>query len=310
MRVTKIKGFTLIELLVVIAIIAILISLLLPAVQQAREAARRTQCKNNLKQIGLAMHNYHDVNSGLPVAQYGCCWGTWLVGVMPYIDQGNLYNLYVMDRKYGVPVDNARYAHLANLPVTSQRLAVFSCPSDTPNAPITTNGYSITSHNYAVNFGNTAFAQQSTLNGVTFAGAPFQYTATGSPAKNKRFRDINDGTSSTIMVGEVLQGIGRDLRGFSWWGDANQFTTYLPPNSAVPDRIYSSYYCNDQPKQNLPCAVSSSSDPTMFASRSRHEGGVQLVLCDGSVRFVSENFDINLWRATSTARGGEVVSEF
>lgn len=300
------RGFTLIELLVVIAIIAILIALLLPAVQQAREAARRTQCKNNLKQIGLAMHNYHDVHNGLPVAQFSCCWGTWLVGIMPYIDQANQYNRYEFNRKYGIPVDNARYGHAANLPVTTTRFAAYSCPSDTPNSPFS----GITNHNYAVNFGNTGYAQQSTLNGVTFGEAPFRLSDYLAPARNRKFRDITDGLTSTFLVAEVLQGQGNDLRGFAWWGDASQFTTYLPPNSSLPDRIYSSYYCNNLPDRNLPCAASTTSEPTMFAARSRHVGGVQVTMGDGSSRFISENIDIDLYRGLSTAQGSEVLGEF
>jgi len=300
------RGFTLIELLVVIAIIAILIALLLPAVQQAREAARRTQCKNNLKQLGLAMHNYHDVHNGFPVAQFGCCWGTWVVGIMPYIDQANLYNRYEFNRKYVIPIDDARYNHAVNLPVTRTRLAALSCPSDGEFRPFS----NITNHNYAVNFGNTGYAQQATLNGVTFRGAPFAISGHNVPAVNKKFRDITDGTSNTMLVAEVLQGQGSDLRGFSWWGDATQFTTYLPPNSSIPDRIYTLTYCNNQPLQNLPCDVSTATEPTMFASRSRHEGGVQVVLCDGAGRFISENIDLGLWRSISTAWGKEVVGEF
>jgi len=300
------QGFTLIELLVVIAIIAILIALLLPAVQQAREAARRTQCKNNLKQLGLAMHNYHDVNKGFPVAQYSCCWGTWVVGIMPYIEQTNLYNQYNFNNKYGVPVDNARYNHGTNLPVSTTRIAALSCPSDSPNAPFS----NITCHNYAVNFGNTGYAQQANLNGVVFREAPFKLSGNNTPAQNKRMRDIVDGTSNTLLVGEVLQGSGSDLRGFSWWGDASQFTTYLPPNSSIPDRIYTSSFCNNQPISNMPCAVSTSANPTMFASRSRHVGGVQVTLCDGSSRFISENIDLGTWRGLSTAQGSEVIGEF
>ncbi|WP_417848443.1 DUF1559 domain-containing protein [Thalassoglobus sp.] len=305
-RKRRMDGFTLIELLVVIAIIAILVALLLPAVQQAREAARRTQCKNNLKQIGIAMHNYHEVNNGLPVAQYSCCWGTWVVGIMPYIEQTALYDRYEKNRKYGIPSDTARYNHSVNLPVVRTRFKTLSCPSDLDNAPFS----SITNHSYAVNFGNTGYAQQATLNGVTFGEAPFRISGNNTPARNKRFRDVTDGTSSTMMVAEVLQGQGRDLRGFLWWGDASQFTTYLPPNSSAPDRIYSSYYCNNQPEQNLPCAVSTTANPTMFGSRSNHVGGIQTVLVDGSTRFVSENIDLGLWRGLSTARGNEVIGDF
>lgn len=309
-RKERIRGFTLIELLVVIAIIAILVALLLPAVQQAREAARRSSCKNNLKQIGLAMHNYHEVYRGLPVGNYGCCWGTWLVGIMPFIEQDALHKEYVHDRKYGIPVDNARYGHAANLPVTRRRIDVYTCPSDQPNAPIS----SITSHNYAVNFGNAGYAQanlnngpQGSLDNVTWLGAPFRISS-GTTARNEKFATLVDGLSNTLLVMEVLQGKGTDLRGFAWWGDASQATTYLPPNSNLPDRIYSATYCNNLPLQNLPCAVSTTTEPTMFASRSRHTGGVQAVMGDGSTQFFSENIDLQTWRALSTAHGGEPVN--
>ena len=298
------KGFTLIELLVVIAIIAILIALLLPAVQQAREAARRTQCKNNLKQIGLAMHNYHDVNNGFPVAQFACCWGTWMVGILPYIEQTNLYNMYNNDRMYD-GFAGTRYSSAVNLPVTTTRLAALTCPSDTPNAPLA----NITSHNYAVNFGNTGWLQQATLADVTFGGAPFALSGV-SGARNKKIRDIVDGTSSTILVSEVVQGSGRDLRGFSWWGNASQFSAFLPPNSPVPDRLPEVQYCQDEPLRNRPCALATTTNPEMLASRSMHVGGVQLTLCDGSSRFVSENIDLNVWRALSTSQGSEVIGEF
>ena len=118
-------------------------------------------------------------------------------------------------------------------------------------------------------------------------------------------RKITDGTSNTMMVAEVLQGQGSDLRGFTWWADACQFTTYLPPNSGLPDRIYTAGYCNNMPDQNLPCAVSDAANPTMFASRSRHPGGVQVVLCDGATRFVSASIDLTVWRAASTTEGME-----
>lgn len=298
---TRKRGFTLIELLVVIAIIAILIALLLPAVQQAREAARRSQCKNNLKQIGLAMHNYHDVYNTFPNGRYGCCWGTWLVAILPYVEQANLYQLYEQDRKYGIPVDDARYGHAANLPVTTKRISVYTCPSDTPNSPIG----NITSHNYAVNYGNTSYGQGD-LNGVVFRGAPFRNAQSGKPST---FADFQDGTSNTLLVAEVIQGQGSDLRGFAWWGDASGFETYLSPNDSQPDRIYSASYCNTG-GTNPPCAVSTSTNPTMFAARSRHVGGVQVTLGDGSSRFISENIDLNTWRALSTTQGAEVIGEF
>lgn len=291
------RGFTLIELLVVIAIIAVLVALLLPAVQQAREAARRSSCKNNLEQLGLAMQNYHDVYTTFPRGNYSCCWGTWQVAILPYIEKTAEFNLY--ENSGGNDATGPRYGAGVNVQVTSKRYNVLSCPSDLDNRPFS----SLTNHNYMVNFGNTSFTQ-GTVNGVTFEGAPF-----GSN-KCYKMRDAVDGTSNTLLMAEVLQGQGSDLRGFGWWGDASQFTTYLGPNSNLPDRIYTAGYCNNLPIQNLPCAVSTTANPTMFGSRSRHVGGVQVLLMDGSVRFVSENVDLNTWRALSTTKGGEVISEF
>ncbi len=299
------RAFTLVELLVVIAIIGILIALLLPAVQAAREAARRSQCTNNLKQLGIGMQNYHDIYHSLPVGSYSCCWGTWKVALLPYIEQLALRQKYVDNNKYGVPVDNARYAHAANLPVTTTRIATYQCPSDTPNP--NTFISRVTSDNYAVNYGNTGMGQQATLNGVVFHGAPFKVSGgSTSPAVTFSFRDIRDGLSNTLLAAEVLQGIGNDLRGFSWWGDASGFETYLSPNSSLPDVVYTTSYCNNQPQQGLPCiGTPTSTQPSMFGSRSRHPAGVQVVMCDGSARFIPDSIALYLWQVLSTTQGAE-----
>lgn len=290
-------GFTLIELLVVIAIIAILIALLLPAVQQAREAARRSSCKNNLKQLGIAMHNYHETYGSLPVGTWSCCWGTWQVGIFPFMEQKALSDIYVNSGGTG----GVRYSNSPNTTnVTNKRITTLTCPSDLPNSPFS----SLTNHNYAVNFGNTGYGQQTTLNGVRFGGAPF------ANRKSFKFSALVDGLSNTLLMAEVRQGQGRDLRGFTWWGDAAEFTTYLAPNSTLGDSIYSAYYCNSADPFNPPCQVSTTSQPTMFASRSLHPGGVQVLLGDGSVRFVSENINLATWRALGTARGKEPLGEF
>ncbi len=299
------SGFTLVELLVVIAIIGILIALLLPAVQAAREAARRSQCTNNLKQIGLGMHNYHDIYRALPVGAYACCWGTWKVALLPYIEQVNLRQLYVDNNKYGTPVDNARYAHAVNLPVTTTHIPTYQCPSDSPNP--NTFISKITSDNYSVNYGNTGLGQQATLNGIKFGGAPFSNSgSTTSDPKVYNFRDIRDGLSNTLMVAEVIQGIGNDLRGFSWWGDASGFETYLAPNSSLPDVIYTTGYCNNQPQQGLPCiGTPTATQPSMYGSRSRHPAGVQVVACDGSTHFVNDSVSLLIWQMSSTTQGAE-----
>lgn len=290
------RGFTLVELLVVIAIIGVLVGLLLPAVQAAREAARRMQCSNNLKQLGIAMHNYHDTHNRFPSGRAGCCSGTWQVLVMPFIELQNVSDLYV---DWG-NTSGARYSHEPNTTnVTTRRYAAFSCPSDQENAP--TGG--MTNHNYAVNYGNTGYAQQSDLNGVRFGGAPFSLDL----SKQFGFHSVQDGTSNTLLMAEVRQGQGRDLRGFTWWGDASGFEAYLAPNSVLPDRIYSDSYCNEI--RGMPCDVSTTTNPTMFAARSQHPGVVQVVNCDGSVQAVSETIDLIAWRAKSTTQGGEVVDE-
>ncbi len=300
------RGFTLVELLVVIAIIGVLVALLLPAVQQAREAARRMQCSNNLKQLGLALHNYHDTFESFPVGTYGCCYGTWQVALLPQMEQGNLYDNYNHNLKF---ID-FRYGHAENIDVTSQRIDTLTCPSDTPNAPLGSAPNKLTSHNYAANYGNTGYSQQAELNEVQFRGAPFSYYSDGADDKVYKMSSIIDGTSNTMVFGEVLQGLGTDLRGFTWWGDASGFTAYLPPNSTEPDRIYSASYCQNEPEINLPCDITTTSAPTMFASRSRHPGGVQVCLADGSARFISQNIQLELWRGLSTTRGKEVLGDF
>ena len=315
------RGFTLVELLVVIAIIGILIALLLPAVQAAREAARRSQCSNNLKQIALGMHNYESSFKSLPVGAYSCCWGTWLVAALPYIEQQPLFDLYHHENKFGVPEDTCRYGHGVNQPVTTQRIATYTCPSDEPVER--TEWSAITSHNYVANFGNTGyvvhpgvednvadFGVQMEMNGVKFGEAPFRISGfTAMPAKSKKFRDISDGLSKTLMFSETVQGHGHDLRGFSWWGYAAGFESYLAPNSEQPDIMQSTGYCDNSVTRNPPCyAPYSASQPMTMAARSRHPGGVQAALCDGSVNFYSDNIALDVWRALSTAQGGEAVA--
>jgi len=316
------RGFTLIELLVVIAVIAILIALLLPAVQSAREAARRAQCVNNLKQIGLGLHNYHDVHGVLPPGKKGCCWGTWLVYALPHLEHQSLYNAWnhAGSNAPGWPEGydlDLRFFGAANRTMTSQWVGVYLCPSDLRNAPMTEtmNGatFSCTSHNYAVNFGNSIQTQVD-FQDVRFGGAPF--VDVGSPLTDLKqpgkrtvgFASIADGLSTTLMASEVIVGQGRDLRGFSWWGDAAGFEAFLAPNSSFPDVLFSPYYCEDRPP-NPPCLGTTTALPDNYAARSRHSaGGVNAAMGDGSVRFVRDSVAIQVWRALSTSAGGEVVS--
>jgi len=302
------RGFTLVELLVVIAIIGVLVALLLPAVQSAREAARRAQCVAQLKQVGLAMHNYEATSGRLPIGTYGCCWGTWQVSILPYIEQQALFDLYHMEHKFGLPKDDARYSNALNLPVTKTRLKVLTCPSDTN--PQRTANQGITYHNYVVNYGNTIY-DQTTFNGVTFLGAPFfEVKSVNDQRPGVRFAEITDGLSNTIMVAETVQGQAGDLRGFSWWRGGAVFQGYQGPNSPIPDCLYAGGQCNPSNHLNPPCLVATASTPTMMASRSRHAGGVQVAFCDGSTRFVSNNVAIGVWRALCSSAGGDQISDF
>ncbi|MCA9190107.1 MAG: DUF1559 domain-containing protein [Planctomycetales bacterium] len=316
------RGFTLVELLVVIAIIGILVGLLLPAVQAAREAARRMQCSNNLKQIGLAMHLYSDSFKTLPVGAWGCCWGTWQTHVLPFVEQRALGQMYVWS------VEAQRYGGSQNLPVTRTTLSVFTCPSDTPWSGTRNSG--ITSHNYVANFGNTGYLVPSEaiatnvartvrddMFGLKYGGAPFERTGHNwssfqgpRSAQAFKFASITDGTTNTLMLSESLQGPEntsvRDLRGFSWFGNGCTFMTYLTPNSSQPDVLAAASQCINSP--SMPCTGSTSSRPITFAARSRHTGGVQAAMVDGSVTFYSNNIDWATWQALGTSRGGEVTS--
>lgn len=304
------RGFTLVELLVVIAIIGILIALLLPAVQAAREAARRAQCSNNLKQIGLAMHNYHDVHETLPVGSYECCWGTWLVGIMPYMELMTLYSKYSYQNMYDQPEGGHRYGDAINKPVTTQRISAYTCPSD----QWSTHYSGVTHHNYVVNMGNTGRSHNRDYNGVIFAGAPFG-AVTLSTSRCYAFSTITDGLSNTLMASETIQGQGpdttpRDLRGFGWWVGGCHFETYLTPNSSQPDVMDSSDWCNADANPGFPCVGATSSMPTTVAARSRHPGGVQTVMCDGSVRFVTSTIEWSTWNRLGSTQDGETLGAF
>lgn len=313
-------GFTLIELLVVLGIIGVLLALLLPAVQSARESARRAQCAGHLKQISLAMHNYYSVHSTLPPGKKGCCWGTWLVYILPQLEQQPLYNAWNSCglNAAGIPMGydlDLRFFGAANVTVTSTTIETYLCPSDQTNAPIssTLNGrtFSCTSQNYAVDFGNTTVLQAD-YQGMPFGGAPF--VDIGSPLgdygqlahQTVPFSQITDGLSQTLMLSEVVVGQGQDLRGFSWWGDAATFEAFTTPNAAFPDVLFSPLYCINQ-SPNPPCTTATTVLPEMYAARSRHPGGVNVAMCDGSVSFVKETVHLRVWRAMSTAHGGEVV---
>jgi prepilin-type N-terminal cleavage/methylation domain-containing protein/prepilin-type processing-associated H-X9-DG protein len=327
------RGFTLIELLVVIAIIAVLIALLLPAVQAAREAARRAQCVNNLKQIGLSCMNYESSLGCLPPGVKGSIWGTWMMFVLPYVEQQSLYNCWnsLGDNTTTTGTSVLTYSSVYNITVSTTRLNSFTCPADVPNAPLSTTvnsvPYPITSHNYVVNFGNLFFNQdQATYLGVAFLGAPFgdigsplvsyAYLNRAAPVNGYqaiKLSAITDGLSNTMMASETIQGKGvspgpYDLRGFAWWYGGASYETWLAPNSPIPDQMETASYCNYPYADNPPCIAAPVIDLKTNAARSRHPGGVNTTMCDGSVKFIKNSVNLNVWRALSTTQGGEIIS--
>ena len=326
------RAFTLIELLVVIAIIAVLIALLLPAVQAAREAARRAQCTNNLKQIGLAMHNYESANGSFPPGEKGCCWGTWCIFVLPYVEQSSLYNAW---NSYGsnVPSGGAldgylRYAGAANTTVTYSLVSSYVCPSD-PSGGVQRSG-GVRYQNYVVNYGNVDQAQNknfpvpSPLNPTqffTFMGAPF--TDIGSPAIDDtgyaldfatlsvtKIASVTDGLSNTLMTSELkVASPPNDLRGYTWWGPSASFTALLAPNSTLPDTMGNGGCSATSPPCNSGLTNPNGGYSMVYlAARSYHPGGVSAGMCDGSVRFIKNTVNPLSYMALSSTQGGEVIS--
>jgi prepilin-type N-terminal cleavage/methylation domain-containing protein len=323
------RGFTLIELLVVIAIIAILVALLLPAVQQAREAARRTQCKNNLKQIGLALHNYHDVFNVFPPGRirntYAGITDAWFTGniawqprILPQMEQTNIYNTIDWNLGQGTSGTDGHGGVNGANPNGARRqiIPAFRCPSDpgTGGVPwIRPDGVAVT--------GAAANAGYAPTNYAAAVGVITRLNASppGLFGQNTRrsMRDVTDGTSNTVCVSEIVIGFYRvDTNdngnntpcidgpkntsstvqaGMSWFysyfPQSAFFTSYLPPNGKVLD-----------------CGVNS--DRVNAASRSVHTGGVQCLLTDGSVRFVSENLDVATWGRLGNIADGQVIGEF
>lgn len=345
MRVKR-EGFTLVELLVVIAIIGILIALLLPAVQAAREAARRSQCSNNLKQFGIAAHNYHDVHKAFPRGGYvglggdfgaGEAWRIWQgfsvhTMLLPYMEQNAIYDNVQWNRTwYNNPVT-----------VRNVKVAAFLCPS-AGRAPETTDIWQGgPGCNYAVSFGPT-------LNWVN----PTNRQGPGaiSPHKETAIADIRDGTSNTILAGEILSG---DANGGSYlpgepvrnvtYGSGSAGSAWEYPNANVTNQAtieawgancegnkgdhlssngwgflganYTQTIFNTVagPNWRYPTCIAtgppgySSDRDGIYPSRSFHPGGSQHALGDGSVRFISETIQWDLYQALGSKSGGEPVS--
>ena len=310
------RGFTLIELLVVIAIIAILIALLLPAVQQAREAARRSQCKNNLKQLGLALHNYHETFSVLPPAHIGRCTtpllnATGLTMILPYMDQANIYNQYnhsgaaTPHTTTGAPAALSDPTTNGNAAVVKNLVVAFLCPSDSGTEFISaaTGSYGISATNTGTGGAKTNydFITITPYNSCeNWAGtAPTSRCMFGDNSKC-RLDDVKDGTSNTMMVGETTRNVYNG--GTNAWGYRGHVMVGLNLVSYPINRFwYSSASPQQQPQGKL---------GSWAYAGSLHTGGAHFTLGDGSVRFISENIDTTTRQNLARMSDGNVLGEF
>jgi len=317
-------AFTLIELLVVIAIIAVLIALLLPAVQQAREAARRSQCKNNLKQIGLALHNYHDTFGMYPLGGTGdrdnAPRVSWHVRVLPFLEQATLYNQIDMS---GNITTNAVEGTLPDgRRVRAVVMTMFQCPSDPNNQPREQSaGVLYAQCNYAGSMGSqSAPSTSGSCNpyetykekALGYGKSLSRSDISGMISRNGvsiRIGDVSDGTSNTIQVGETLPGCLDALRA-SWsfsQSTCNAETMTLTPINEFTtcDLLGSS--------RRITNSACTSHDQWNYSLgfRSSHVGGAQFLLADGSVRFLSENIDhAGTYQRLGGRADGKVLGEF
>ena len=304
------RGFTLVELLVVIAIIGILVSLLLPAVQAAREAARRMQCDNNLKQLSLALHNYHDVHKCLPFGNGGTTPPSGSPGysavslLLPFLEQAPLHSQIDFTRPL---------THSVNTPARLQVVPGFLCPSDRVNPQPQAGG----AINYMANKGSLHWWSDARQNGIFLHSRSF------------RFADITDGLSNTSAFAERLLADGNngvvDLKADVFLGsgdpnspdeaiqmcyatDANNLANQFPLFMGAPWINGQHTYMHVDVPNRRSCGFYPTK-ATMPAT-SRHPGGVNMTLCDGSVRFVAETVELQLWRSVGARQDGNVIGDY
>jgi prepilin-type N-terminal cleavage/methylation domain-containing protein/prepilin-type processing-associated H-X9-DG protein len=324
------KGFTLIELLVVIAIIAVLIALLLPAVQAAREAARRAQCVNNLKQMGLALHNYHDINNTFPNLRPGDdpnkndsnAFSTW-VAVLPQIEQTTLFNAWNFSLSFNDPSVDPAYAAScipqAHATVAMTQISAFNCPSDLHQPYLNTMNSGRNDIPHLTQLAVSSYAVNAGTGGPPdcCADKTPPYPITDLKHGNNGFadygrphgvQDFTDGTSNTIAVGETAYNNDGSWYG-SQVGNCSGFNSSF--NVWTISLRHGSNFRGPKNPINTPPGRLISAGGTCgmnAAFGSRHSGGANFLLADGSVRFVKNSVSLSNYRAICTRNGGEVVS--
>jgi len=301
------KAFTLVELLVVIAIIGVLVALLLPAVQAAREAARRMSCGNNLKQLGLGLHNYHDAHLTFPFGINAPLTLidtelpnrlSWMPLLLPFIEQGNIHDQ--LDFKVTGHVYNATGGWDVAI---STEIPMLMCPSDPAN-PKFHQGFH---GNYVLSAGSEVFNPSTDRAGTNRNGMFF--------AQSKiKFRDVTDGTSNTVMGAELIvvprdSTSTHDLRGryFNTDGGSVFFSTLYTPNTSINDVTQNCRTDFDR----APCTqVSGNQTDKHFSARSYHAAGAQTVFADGSVHYISDTINGTTWHNLGDRQDGAVLGEF
>ena len=310
-------GFTLVELLVVIAIIGILIGMLLPAVQAAREAARRAQCVNNMKQLGIGMHNYHGAINCFPPGAinlvgnagglYDAPRQTFMIHLYPFIEQTSLFNSFTFTLHgslYGLPWWGSANS-IGPTSITSVVLPNLQCPTDPGQINIfIQSGNYLSRSNYLGFFGNADV-------GTSFTKVSPHLPAAFGFNLSTKFSDFTDGLSNTMLMSEYLKGgelSSNDPRAMLWtdFAGGSQLYTKQTPNSSSVDLIYPGY-CFALPTMNLPCINGNGLTDTATA-RSQHPGGVNVLMGDGSVRKVQDSVDLVVWRGMGSISGGEAIS--